>query len=104
MIPVILPLISVALPIFVLVRLDKRPVKNAFLYSVLSFACTFGALCMEVFGIRSRALSGDFGGIEDTVSAVLLICIGLSIIAVVLNLVSLAAYYGERSETAAEAV
>ena len=74
MIPVITPMIAVLLPVFVLYRCYKeRPVKKACLYSVGSFTAALAAVCMEVRTIGIHAAAGDFGGIEDTMTAVLII-------------------------------
>lgn len=96
MVPIITPLIAFLLPIFVIYRCVKdRPVKRAYLYSVGSFASALIAVCLEVVTVRRRVLSGDFGGIEDTIGAVLVICIGIAVVTVLLNLSALAAAYTE---------
>ena len=98
MIPVITPLIAVLLPVFVLYRCYKdKPVKKAYLYSVGSFASALAAVCIEVRTIGSRAAAGDFGGIADTMTAVLVICVGIAVVTVLLNLLALAAAYGENT-------
>ena len=94
MIPVFTPLIAVLLPIFVMWRSYRnRPLKKAYLYSVGSFTAALAAVCLEVRTIGIRAASGDFGGIEDTMTAVLIICIGIAAVTIVLNLMALAAAY-----------
>ena len=96
MIPVITPMIAVLLPVFVLYRCyQERPVKKAYLYSVGSFTAALAAVCIEVRTIGIRAAAGDFGGIADTMTAVLMICIGVAAVTVLLNLLALAAAYGE---------
>ena len=96
MIPVITPLIAVLLPVFVLYRCYKeKPIKKAYLYSVGSFASALAAGCIEVRTIGIRAAGGDFGGIADTMTAVLVICVGIAAVTVLLNLLALAAAYGE---------
>ena len=97
MIPIITPLIAVLLPVFVLYRCYKdRPVKRAYLYSVGSFTAALAAVCLEVRTIGERAAAGDFGGIEDTMTAVLIICIGVAVVTVLLNVLALSASYGEK--------
>ncbi len=97
MIPVFTPLIAVLLPVFVMYRCyQERPVKKAYLYSVGSFASALAAVCLEVRTIGTRAAAGDFGGIEDTMTAVLIICIGIAAVTVLLNVLALAAVYGEQ--------
>ena len=96
MIPVITPLIAVLLPVFVLYRCYKdKPLKKAYLYSVGSFASGLAAVCIEVRTIGIRAAAGDFGGIVDTMTAVLVICVGIAMVTVLLNLLAQAATYGE---------
>lgn len=96
MVPVLTPLIAVLLPVIVIYRSYKeRPIKRAYLYSVGSFTSALIAVCLEVVTIRQRVLSGDFGGIEDTIGAVLVICIGITVVTVLLNLLALAAAYAE---------
>ncbi|MBQ3255921.1 MAG: hypothetical protein IJA67_00695 [Oscillospiraceae bacterium] len=96
MIPIFTPLIAVLLPAFVLYRCYKeRPLKKAYLYSVGSFTAALTAVCLEVRTIGIRAAEGDFGGIEDTMTAVLIICVGIAVVTVLLNLMALAAAYGE---------
>ena len=96
MIPIITPLIAILLPVFVLYRCYKeQPLKKAYLYSVGSFASALAAVCMEVRTIGIRADAGDFGGIADTMTAVLMICVGIAVVTVVLNLLALAVAYKE---------
>ena len=96
MIPLITPLIAFLLPVYVIYRSYKeKPVKRAYLYSVGSFTSALTAVCMEVRTIGLRADAGDFGGIADTITAVLIICIIIAAVTVLLNLLALAAAYGE---------
>lgn len=94
MIPIFTPLIAVLLPVFVIWQCYKeRTVKSAYLYSVGSFSAALAAVCLEVRTIGIRAAAGDFGGIEDTMTAVLIICVGIAVVTVLLNLLALAAAY-----------
>lgn len=96
MVPVLTPLIAVLLPVIVIYRSYKElPIKRAYLYSVGSFTSALIAVILEVVTIRRRVFSGDFGGIADTIGAVLVICIGIMVITVLLNLLALAAAYSE---------
>lgn len=96
MVPVFTSIIAFLLPIFVIYHSVKQhPLKRAYLYSVGSFTFALIALCLEVITIRRRVFSGDFGGIEDTIGAVLMICIGITVVTVLLNLLALAAAYAE---------
>lgn len=101
MVPIVTPLIAVLLPVIVLYRCYKElPIKRAYLYSIGSFASALTAICLELAAIRQRAVSGDFGGIEDTIGAVLVICIGIMVVTVLLNLLTMAAAYGKDKEKA----
>ena len=94
MIPVLTPLIAFLLPVFVIYRSYKDiPLKNAYLYSAVSFASALAAVCIEVRTIGLRAAAGDFAGIEDTMTAVLLICIVIAAVTVLLNVLALTASY-----------
>lgn len=96
MVPIFTSLMAVLLPVIVIYRSYKnRPVKRAYLYSVGSFTAALIAVCLEVVTIRRRVFSGDFGGIEDTIDAVLVICIGIIVVTVLLNLLALTAAYAE---------
>lgn len=95
MLPVLLPLIAFALPVMVIVRNEKRPVKRPWLFSLGSFAAALGALCQELWVFSRRAENGDVSGILDTAGAVLVIGIGISLICLVLNLIALGLSYGD---------
>lgn len=92
MVPILTPLIAVLLPCILLYRCYKeKPVKRAYLYSVGSFSAALTAVCLEVHTIGQRAVAGDFGGIADTIDAVLMICIAVAVVTVLLNGLALAA-------------
>ena len=95
MLPVLLPLIAFALPVMVIVRNEKRPVRRPWLFSLGSFAAALGALCQELWVFYLRADKGDVSGILDTAGAVLVIGIGISLICLVLNLIALGLSYGD---------
>lgn len=95
MLPVLLPLIAFALPVIVIVRNEKRPVRRPWLFSLGSFAAALGALCQELWVFSRRAENGDVSGILDTAGAVLVIGIGISLICLVLNLIALGLSYGD---------
>lgn len=94
MIPVISILFAFALPLFAIIKnRRKSPLKRPYLFSVASFVfCAIGIIA-EIFSIRRRLFSGDIGGIEDTIGAVLLICIVLLVVTTVLNLILLVFSY-----------
>ena len=90
MIPVGFIIVMIALPVYALWRTGKdRPLRHPYLFSVGSFLCCGGAMLQELYTIKRRLTAGDIGGIEDTIDAVLLICIVVLVIAVILNLLSL---------------
>ena len=94
MIPVITPLFAFLLPVYVIYRSYKdKPLQKAYLYSIGSFTAALAAVCIEVRTVGLRAAAGDFAGIEDTITAVLIICIIIAAVTVLLNLLALAAAY-----------
>ena len=95
MIPIILPLIAVILPVMVIRRAEKSPVRDPFMYSVGSYLCGFGALLQEIWTIYRRVMSGDMGGVEDTIGAVLIISIGIVLVVSGLNFMALYLSYGK---------
>ena len=86
MIPVISIALAVGLPTFALWRNEKAPLRRPYLFSIASFAFCATAVIQELFTIKRRALSGDFGGILDTIDAVLIICVGVVVFTVIINL------------------
>ena len=95
MVPVLLPAVAFALPVVVIMRNEKRPVRRPWLFSLGSFAAALGALCQELWVFSRRAENGDVSGILDTAGAVLVIGIGISLICLVLNLIALGLSYGD---------
>lgn len=90
MIPVFTSLIAILLPVYVLCRRYKnKPTNKAYLFSIGSFASALAAICLELHTIELRAAAGDFAGIGDTIGAVLVICIGISVVTVLLNSLAL---------------
>ena len=99
MIPVLTPLIAFLLPVFVIYRSYKdRPLQRAYLYSVGSFTSALAAVCIEVRTIGLRADAGDFAGIQDTITVVLMICIVIAAVTVMLNWLALTAAYGKNEK------
>lgn len=93
MLPVILPLTAFALPVMVICRNAKRPVRKPYRYSLASFAAALGALCQEVWVFRRRADAGDVSGLCDTVGAVLTLCVIIAAVTLLLNLIALGLSY-----------
>lgn len=98
MLPVILPLTAFALPVMVICRNAKRPVRRPWLYSVISFAAALGALCQEIWVFWHRAMAGDFAGICDTAGAVLALCVVVAALTLILNLAALGIRYMENKK------
>ena len=93
MIPLFAIIITISLPIFVIIRNKKVPVRRPYIFSIGSFTfCTIGAI-QELKTIKIRMVSSDIGGIEDTIGAVITICIILLVITVVLNFIALGVSY-----------
>ena len=102
MIPVLTPLIAFLLPVFVMCRYIKdKPLKRVYLYSIGSFTAALAAICIEVRTIGVRAAAGDFAGIQDTITVVLIICIVIMVVTVLLNWLALAAAYSEKETSLA---
>ena len=96
MIPIISIIISIGLPILAICIGSKSgTLKFAYLYSVGSFVACAAGIIAELFTVKQRVFAGDIGGIEDTINAVLIVCIVQLVITVVLNLLLLSARYGE---------
>lgn len=94
MIPVFSILFSFALPIFAMAKYRRdRPLKRPYFFSVASFVfCSVGIIA-EIFTIKRRLLTGDIGGIEDTIGAVLVVCVVFLVVTTLLNLFLLAFSY-----------
>ena len=56
------------------------------------------AMLKELYTVRRRLFAGDVGGIEDTIDAVLAICVVLLVVAVLLNLAFLGLSYAMAAE------
>lgn len=90
MVPIVSIVLALALPVYAMHRLEvNKPPKHPYLFSITSFVCCGWAIIAELFCVRQRLFSGDIGGIEDTIGAVLVICIGLLIATALLNLLLL---------------
>ena len=98
MIPVIPALISLALAGFVLYRSGRKPLKRPYLFSAGSFVACGWAMLQELGTVKHRVLAGDVGGIEDTIQAVIIICVVLLIVVALLNLAALALSYSPSAE------
>ena len=95
MIPMISIAFAIGLPAFALWRNGKAPIRRPYLFSIASFAFCAVAVILELFTVKRRALSGDFGGILDTIDAVLMISIGLVVFTIIINLLLLGTTWEE---------
>ena len=97
MLPVVSILLSLGFPVFALCRQGKgMPVRRPYLYSCVSFvSCSCGILA-EILTIKRRLFAGDIGGIEDTISAVVVICVMFIFLTTVANLILLGISYEKR--------
>ena len=94
MVPIVSIFLTIALPAVVICRTDRdRPLRRAYLYSIGSFVFCCVAMIQEILTIKRRLLAGDIGGIEDTIGAVILICVGLLAVTVLLNVLALGLSY-----------
>lgn len=99
MVPIGSIFLTIVLPAIVIYRNDRnRPVRRPYLFSVGSFLFCCIAMIQEILTIKRRLLAGDIGGIEDTIGAVLIICIGTLVAAVVLNVLALGLSYEEQTD------
>lgn len=90
MIPVIPIVLSLALPAYAIHRQGKGKLpKHPFLFSIASFLFCGWGIIEELFCVRRRLFAGDIGGIEDTIGAVLVICIVLLVTTTIANLLLL---------------
>ena len=98
MIPVIPAIISLALVGFVLYRSGKKPLKRPYLFCAGSFVACCWAMLQELGTVKHRVLAGDVGGIEDTIQAVIVICVVLLVFVTVLNVAALGLSYSPDEE------
>lgn len=93
MVPVLSAALALGLPVLALWKGGRRALRRPYLVSACSFLACFAALLAELFTVKSRILAGDFGGLEDTIDGVLVICAGLVIFTAALNLLLLGTAY-----------
>ena len=97
MIPVVSGILMLILPAIVIWKSGRgKPLQKPYLFSVGSFACCAAAILQELYTIKRRLAAGDISGIEDTIQAVIVICIVLIVLAVLLNWLALALAYEEQ--------
>lgn len=98
MIPVFSILLALGFPILAMRNFVKgHRLRHTYLFSIASFVCCAVAIVMELYTIKRRLLSGDIGGIKDTIDAVLSMCVTLLVITTALNLM-LGLAFGKEKE------
>ena len=94
MIPIISIIFAFGLPVYSLINYAKnKHIKRPYILSVGSFASCSTGIIAELLTIKQRLLSHDIGGIEDTIGAVIVICIFMLITTAILNLMALGLAY-----------
>ncbi len=94
MIPIVSIFFMIVLPAFALYRNGRNlPLKRPYIYSCGSFAFCAWGIIFQIITIKNRLYSGDIGGIEDTIKAVILISIMMLLIALLLNIFLLGISY-----------
>ncbi len=98
MIPVFSILLALGLPIIGMRKSIKaQRLRRTYLFSAGSFVFCAIAIIMELYTIKRRLLSGDIGGIEDTIDASLSLCVTLLVLTTGLNLM-LSLAFGNANE------
>ena len=95
MAPIVSAAMAIGLPLFAFYREGKKPLRRPYLFSLFSLLFCAASALGELFMIKRSVLAHDFGGIEDTIDAVILICVVLLIAAAVLNYILLRLCYGK---------
>ncbi|MBR5382075.1 MAG: hypothetical protein IK136_05585 [Oscillospiraceae bacterium] len=89
MLPILFPVLALFLAVFVMHRSRVKPLRHPYFFSAGSLACGFAAVIAQLFVVKRRVLSGDYGGIEDTIDAVILISVALALVVLLLNVIAL---------------
>ena len=97
MLPVVSIVLALGLPAYALWRNGRRALRRPYLFSVGSFLFCSAGMLAELFAVRRRVAAGDIGGLADTMDAVLMLCVGLLLLTVILNVLLLGLSY-ERDE------
>jgi len=86
-------LTAILLPAYAIAKQNKKPVKRPYAYSAFSFASAMTTLTFVLISIKQRAINGDYGGIEDTIGALVMISAVFTVFVVLMNLLMLGLYY-----------
>jgi len=98
MVPIISILLALGLPIYALRRSGRaNPLRHPYLFSAGSFFFCGIAMIEELVTVRRRVFTGDVGGLEDTIDAVVLLCCILLGLTLLVNLLLLGLTYEERA-------
>lgn len=101
MISVVAILVAFGLPVFALWRVNRGTNwKHPYFFSLGSFACCAWGMITEILTIKQRLLVGDIGGIQDTIDAVVMLCVILLVVTLILNVLLLGLTYEEQRQRA----
>ena len=89
MLSIISVIVALILPLIVILRRKKKPVKKPFTFFALSFVCCLATLCTELYTIKYRVDTNDIAGIIDTIDSVLLLCLAATAAVIIINTVAL---------------
>ena len=94
MIPVFHIILAFIMPAIVIYRHNKEnSLKRPYVFTVISFVSCGIGIIMEVLTIKRRLYFSDIGGIEDTIGAVIIICVSMLFVTTILNLIALGLSY-----------
>ena len=94
MIPVFHIILAFIMPATVIYRHNKEnSLKRPYVFTVISFVSCGIGIIMEILTIKRRLYFGDIGGIEDTIGAVIIICVSMLFVTTILNLIALGLSY-----------
>lgn len=91
-------LTAVIMPAYAIIKQNKKPVKRPYIYSSFSFASALITLTFVLVSIKQRAINGDYGGIEDTIGALVVIAAAFTVFVVLINLLMLGLYYEKQKD------
>lgn len=93
MISIISAVTAIALPSFALWKNEKHPLKRPYIISIFSFTFCSITIITQLITLKKQIFAGSIGTVEDTIWAVIMLCIALLIITVTANLLLLATSY-----------
>lgn len=91
-------LIAWILPIINLMRYQKRGNRNWIALSMMSFSACSLSLCLQIAELNQRVQIGDWTGLMDTTSTLVVVAAILLVVTIVLNAVTLIVYRAKTVE------